>query len=276
MGAQGGGRTRMTWQQRCVVFLCLFLAPPLAWPVRAADMKELRVCADPDNLPFSNQQLQGFENHIAALVARELGTSISYTWQPQRRGFVRGTLNAERCDLIIGVPTGYDLVLWTKPYYRSTFVVVSRKERGLHIASLDDPGLKQLRIGVHQNSPADIMLGNQGMVHNVVGYSIWYDGKERYAGEIVEDVAAGKIDVAIVWGPAVGYFVQQQSAVLAMEPIAVPRPDDGSTVYTISMGVREADEPFKAQVEEVISKKQGEIRQILEKYGVPLVADKGL
>jgi mxaJ protein len=247
----------------------------LAWPARAADMKELRVCADPENLPFSNQQREGFENHLADLVARELGASVTYAWQPQRRGFVRGTLDAERCDLIIGVPTGYDLVLWTKPYYRSTFVVVSRQERGLHIASLDDPSLRRLRIGVHQNSPVDIMLGHRGLVDNVVGYSIWYDGKERYAGKIIEDVVAGKIDVAIVWGPAAGYFVQQQPQLLAMEPITVPRPDNGSAVYTISMGVREGDERLKTQVEEVISTKQAEMRQILERYGVPLVADQG-
>lgn len=263
----------MKRQQRFVVWLWLILTPLLAWPVWGADMQELRVCADPDNLPFSNQQLEGFENKIAALLAEALGTSLTYAWQPQRRGFVRGTLNAKRCDVILGVPTGYELVLWTQPYYRSTFVVVSRKDRGLHMTSLEDPNLKHLRIGVHQNSPVDILLGDRGLVENVVGYSIWYDGQERYAGKIIEDVAAGKIDVAMVWGPGAGYFVKQQPEVLAMEPIRVPRPDDGSAVYTVSMGVREGDAQLKSRVEEVITTKQADINQILANYGVPLVTD---
>jgi mxaJ protein len=269
----GGRSTGMKRQPRSVVVFWLILIPLLTWPVWGADMQALRVCADPDNLPFSNQQLEGFENQIAALVAGALGTSVTYAWQPQRRGFVRSTLNAKRCDVILGVPTGYELVLWTHPYYRSTFVVVSRKERGLHIASLEDPSLRHLRIGVHQNSPVDILLGDQGLVQNVIGYSIWYDGQDRYAGKIIEDVVTGKIDVAIVWGPGAGYFVKQQPEVLAMEPIRVPRPDDGSAVYAVSMGVREGDNQLKARVEEVITTKQTEIYQILENYGVPLVTD---
>ncbi len=255
--------------------LCLIIVSPLVWPAWGGEMKAFRVCADPDNLPFSNRLLEGFENKIAALLARELGASVTYTWQPQRRGFVRGTLNAKRCDVVIGVPTGYTLVLWTKPYYRSTFVVVSQKHRGLTIDSLDDPLLKRLRIGVHQNTPVDIMLGHRGIVQNVVGYSIWYDGQERYAGKIIEDVAAGTIDLAIVWGPAAGYFVRSHGEVLHMQPIAVSRPGDSeqaSTVYAISMGVREADASLKVQLEQVMSKKQREITKILERYGVPLVA----
>lgn len=257
-------------------WLCIIVASLLVWPTWGAEIQELRVCADPDNLPFSNRDLQGFENKIAALIAQEFDASVTYAWQPQRRGFLRGTLYAKRCDVVIGVPTGYRRVLWTKPYYRSTFVVVSRKNQGLHIDSLDDPLLKQLRLGVHQNSPVDITLGLRGIVQNVVGYSIWYDGQERYTGKIIEDVAAGKIDVAIVWGAAVGYFVQQQIEVLDMAPISVPRPGDESitsAVYTISMGVRETDAKLKVLLEEVISTKQAEIHKIMERYGVPLVAD---
>ncbi len=254
--------------------LCLTALFPLG-DVWGEETKAFRVCADPSNFPFSNRNLEGFENKIGALLARELGAPVTYAWQPQRRGFVRGTLNQKRCDVVIGVPTGYKKVLWTKPYYRSTFVVVSRKDRGIHIASLDDPSLKQMRIGVPQNSPADILLGHRGIVKNVVGYSIWYDGEERYTHKILEDVTAGQIDLAIVWGPSAGYFVQQRAEALAMTPIAIPRPgdtSDASAVYTISMGVREADEALKVRLEAVISKKQSEIHQILRSYGVPLLA----
>ena len=265
-------------QPQIIVFcalLCLTISFPLGWPVWGGEMQEFRVCADPDNLPFSNQHLQGFENKIAALIAAAFEATLTYTWQPQRRGFVRGTLDAKHCDVVLGVPTGFTQVLSTKPYYRSTFVVISRQDRGLHITSLDDPRLRQLRIGVHENSPVDIMLGAQGIVEHVVGYSIWYDGQERYGGKIIEDVTAGKIDVAIVWGPAAGYFVQQQTEVLRMEPISIPRPGDESetaAVYTISMGVRETDTTLKDRLEAILSKKQAEIRQILEQYSVPLVA----
>ena len=265
---------KLTYVVLVSIGLCLtgLFSIGAAW---GEEMKEFRVCADPSNLPFSNRSLEGFENKIAALLAREFNAPVTYAWQPQRRGFVRGTLKEKRCDVVIGVPTGYKRVLWTKPYYRSTFVVVSRKDRGIRISSLDDPGLKQMRIGVPQNSPADILLGHRGIVKNVTGYSIWYDGEERYTHKILEDVMAGQIDVAIVWGPSAGYFVQQQSEKLTMTPISIPRPGDTSetsAVYTISMGVREADESLKVRLEAVLSKKQSEIHQILRSYGVPLLA----
>jgi mxaJ protein len=263
-----------------IVFFCAVLCLTMPFSLVRYAWGEagqtFRVCADPDNLPFSNRQLQGFENHIATLMAREFQASPTYTWQPQRRGFVRGTLDAKRCDVIIGVPTGYGLVLWTKPYYRSTFVVISRQDRNLQVTSLDDPVLRRLRIGVHQNSPVDIGLGLRGIVMNVVGYSIWYDDQERYPAKIIEDVTAGKLDVAIVWGAGAGYFVQQQAEVLRMQPITVPRPGGNgnqAVEYTISMGVRKTDTHLKDRLDAVLSKKQAEIRQILERYGVPLVAD---
>lgn len=264
----------MTYVSWVVIGLCL-TAGCLVGAAWGEEKTSFRVCADPSNFPFSNRKLEGFENKIGALVAQAFGMPVTYAWQPQRRGFVRGTLNQKRCDVVIGVPTGYKKVLWTKPYYRSTFVVVSRKDRGIEIASLDDPSLKQMRIGLPQNSPADFLLGRRGIVENVVGYSIWYDGKERYNHKILEDVAAGKVDLAIVWGPSAGYFVQQQADVLTMAPIAVPRPgdtSDSSAVYTISMGVREADEALKGRLEAVISEKQSEIHDILRSYGVPLIA----
>ena len=240
----------------------------------AEELKALRVCADPDNLPFSNRQETGFENRIATLVAQELGIPLAYTWWPQRRGFLRGTLNARRCDVVIGIPAGHPLVLTTGAYYASPYVVVSRIQDGLQIASLDDPLLNELRIGVYQNSPVDFVLGRQGMVDNVIGYSTFYDGRVNYPQKIIEDVTSGRLDVAIVWGPAAGYFVGQQADTLTLAPVAIP-PLEGNgegeaEVFAMSMGVRKTDESLHAVLETVLGTAGDEIRQILQQYGVPL------
>lgn len=239
-----------------------------------AELKALRVCADPDNLPFSNRQEEGFENRIVALVAGELGIPHSYTWWPQRRGFLRGTLNARRCDVVIGIPTGHPLALTTSTYYSSPYVVVSRRQDSLQIVSLDDPLLQGLRIGVYQNSPIDFVLGRRGMVENVIGYSTFYDGRMNYPGKIIEGVASGHIDVAIVWGPAAGYFVGQRSESLELVPVEVPHLDgngeDEPQIFAMSMGVRKTDEALRAVLETVLKAKGTEIRHILQQYGVPL------
>lgn len=255
--------------------LVIVAAAGFAVPAAPAEkLKVLRVCADPDNLPFSNRQEQGFENRIAALVAGELGILHSYTWWPQRRGFLRGTLNARRCDVVIGIPTGHPLVLTTSTYYSSPYVVVSRRQDSLQIASLDDPLLKGLRIGVYQNSPIDFVLGRRGMVENVIGYSTFYDGRMNYPGKIIEGVVSGHIDVAIVWGAAAGYFVGQRSESLELAPVEVPRldgnGDDEPQIFAMSMGVRKTDEALRVVLETVLKAKSDEIRHILQQSGVPL------
>ena len=242
---------------------------------RSAELKALHVCADPDNLPFSNRQEEGFENRIAALVAAELGIPHTYTWWPQRRGFLRGTLNARRCDVVIGMPVGHPMALTTSTYYSSPYVIVSRRQDDLHIASLNDPLFKQLRIGVYRNSPIDFVLGRRGIVENVFGYSTFYDGRTNYPGKIIEGVASGHIDVAIVWGPAAGYFVERQSEILRLAPIKVPaleRNSEGGPVFAMSMGVRKTDERLRGVLETVLKAKKDEIRRILQDYGVPLDA----
>ena len=241
---------------------------------QSAELEALRVCADPDNLPFSNRQEEGYENRIAALVAQELGIPLSYTWWPQRRGFLRGTLNARRCDVVIGISTGHPLVLTTRAYYSSPYVIVARRQDGRQIVSLDDSLLKQLRIGVYRNSPIDFVLGRRGIVENVIGYSTFYDGRTNFPGKIIEGVAAARIDVAIVWGPAAGYFVGQQSETLKLVPIEVPRLQGSGKsepqVFAMSMGVRKTDEQLHAVLETVLKAKSVEIRHILQHYGVPL------
>jgi mxaJ protein len=237
--------------------------------------KTLRVCADPNNLPFSNEKLEGFENKIAALVAQDLGASLSYTWWPHQRGLIRRTLNEDLCDVLMGVPKGYDPVLWTKPYYRSAYVIASLKERGLQITSLDDPLLPQLKIGVHVNSPPHDALAQRGIVGaNVVAYRLFYTPQahaEEYPSKVLEDLLAGQLDVALVWGPFAGYFVKQRSAPIVLVPL---RGGSRTTpfAFEISMGVRKGEKALKADLEEALTRQAAGITAILEEYGVPVVA----
>ena len=267
----------MDRRKQILWLLMIVAAAGLAVPAtHAEELKALRVCADPDNLPFSNRQEQGFENRIAALLAAELGIPLAYTWWPQRRGFLRGTLNARRCDVVIGIPAGHPMVLTTDAYYASPYVVVSRIQDDLQIAALDDPLLKRLRIGVYQNSPVDFVLGRQGMVDNVIGYGTFYDGRVNYPEKIIEDVTSGRLDVAIVWGPAAGYFVGQQPGTLTLAPVEVPRLEGNgegeAEVFAMSMGVRKTDASLRAVLGTVLGTKGDEIRRVLQQYRVPLDA----
>jgi mxaJ protein len=241
--------------------------------------KRFRVCADPENMPFSNRQLEGFENKIAAVMAKALGAAPSYIWWGQRRGFIRNTMNATleeaRCDIVIGVPQGYDLVRTTKPYYRSTYVFVYPKGKGRQIRSMDDPILKTLKIGVHllgedyANPPPAHELAKRGIVKQVIGFNTFYS-PQNPPSTIIDAVAGGKIDVAIVWGPAVGYFVAHQRVPLEVVPVPSGKMDL-PFAFDISMGVRPGDEALKAELEQVLEQKHDEIMKILKDYGVPLL-----
>ena len=286
----GHRRPRTTWRSlarrapaACLATLLLVGAAPHTAAQDSGDRpKTLRVCADPNNLPFSNRQEEGFENKIAELIAKDLGTTVSYTWWPQRRGFIRNTLRADKCDVVMGVPSSYELVLATKPYYRSTYVFVYPKKSGLQIESLDDPVLRTLKIGVHTigddyaNSPPAHALGARHIVKNVVGYSVYGDyDKPNPPGDIMDAVGHGDVDVAIVWGPIAGYFAKRQPVELELIPVS-PRIDLPFLpfVYDISMGVRREDVQLKERLEEVLDRRAQEIRKILESYGVPLVGTK--
>jgi quinoprotein dehydrogenase-associated probable ABC transporter substrate-binding protein len=247
-----------------------------AW---GGEIKQFRVCADPDNLPFTNRRLEGFENKIADLIAEEFGVAPTYIWWGQRIGFIRNTLKATlkeaRCDVVMGVPRGYDLVLWTKAYYHSTYVFVFRKDKGVRAKSLDDPVLRRLKIGVHllgndyTNPPPVHELARRGIVDNVVGYSTFYSQENR-PSRIIEAVTSGEIDVAIVWGPVAGYFAKKQGVELELVPVPSGQ-GDLPFAFEISMGVRHGEETLKAQLEEVLDRKRVEIRKILVEYGVPLM-----
>lgn len=253
-------------------------APAAAQAPGAAKAPEtLRVCANPDNLPFSNQEQQGFENRIARLIGAELGLPVSYTWHAQRRGYLRRTLNAGRCDLVVGAPVGLRSLTTTQPYYRSTYVFVTRKDRKLGIRSFDDPALKPLKIGLHvvgddgENPPPAYSLARRGMARNIVGYKLWdVDGIKNPQGRIIDAVAKGEIDVAVVWGPFAGYFAKQQRTRLKI----VPAPTDIAALpleYSMALGVRTGDDGLKRRLEAVLDKRRDDIRAILAGYGVPLV-----
>jgi mxaJ protein len=237
--------------------------------------KVLRVCGDPNNMPFSNEKREGIENEIAAVLAKELGWELEYVWWSHQRGLVRRVLNTSRCDVLLGIPKGYDLVGWTKPYYRTGYVIAYRKDRLEEVRSLDDPRLKTLKVGVQVNTPPHIALGRRGIVgDNVVAYQLMYDSNahpEEYPGKQVEDLIAGRIDVALVWGPIAGYFQRKKGAAsLALVPIEDAH-DGNSFAFDISMGVRKSDTELKARLEQVLDRKQDEIRAILQDFGVPLM-----
>lgn len=244
-----------------------------------ASAGELRVCADPNNLPFSNSAEAGFENRLAAMVGQYLGEQVSYTWWAQRRGFIRNTLKAGKCNVVMGVPAGYDLVETTKPYYRSTYVFVTRKDQHLDLSSLLDSRLHQLVIGVHligddgNNPPPAQALGEQGIVDNVRGYSIYGDYRQADPpARLIEAVENGNIDVAAAWGPLAGYFAQRSPVPLTVEPIRdYERFAPQQFQFAVAMGVRKGDDGLRDRLNSFIDEHQSEITSLLRNYGVPLV-----
>jgi len=258
----------------------LALAVLLCAETSLAGERRLRVCADPNNLPFSNARGEGFENRIAELIARDLDARLSYEWWAQRRGFVRNTLNAGRCDLVIGVPAGYDPLLTTRPYYRSTYVFVARRDSGLTVNSFDDPRLRRLRIGVHlmgddgANAPPAHALARRGIIDNVVGYTIYGDySKPNPPARLIDAVAAGDIDLAVAWGPLAGYFAGREPAPLNWMPVATPTdPPALRFVFAIAMGVRRGDTAFRDELDRLLARRAAAIDKILDEFGVPRVA----
>lgn len=245
----------------------------------ATSPEPLRVCADPNNLPFTNSKGEGFENKLAALLARALGTRVEYTWFAQRRGFLRNTLSAQACDVVMGLPTDTDAAWTTKPYYRSTYVFVTRRSRGLHIRSFDDPQLRSLKIGVElvgddgANTPPAHALSRRGIVNNLVGYSIYGDyATNSPPSAIIAAVARGDVDVAAAWGPLAGYFAARQPVALDVTPVQ-PQVDGRflPQTFSISMATRRRDTVRHEQLEQFISGRRHDIDAILREYHVPRV-----
>jgi quinoprotein dehydrogenase-associated probable ABC transporter substrate-binding protein len=251
--------------------------------------KVLRVCQDPNNLPFSNRAQAGFENRIAALFAQELGWKLEHTWFPQRIGFIRNTLRAKvensdryKCDLVTGVPAGFELAATTQPYYHSSYALAYVKGKGLDgVHGLDDlMALKpeqraRLRIGAFSASPVTEWLVQNKLMEQVDWYQMQSGDAEQYPGQIIErDLASGKIDVAFVWGPIAGYVARHtRAAPIVAVPLA-SRP--GMKLdYDIAMAVRHGDKEFRQRIDQLIDANRGKISAILEEYGVPQLDQQG-
>jgi quinoprotein dehydrogenase-associated probable ABC transporter substrate-binding protein len=271
------------YPSRAIPLACLAalaLAAPLS-AQRPAPLKPglLRVCADMDNLPFSNQKGEGYENKIADLIAKEWKSKLEYTWWPIRRGYYR-MLNGTYCDLVIESPVGVDQAGATKPYYRSGYMFLTRAGSGLeNINSLADPRLKKAKIGVNlfvssdgEHSPPEMALSRYGVVGNLVGYSTAYDETTR-PEDIINAVAKKDVDLAIVWGPQAGYFAKKASVPLVLTPMAAAQ--DSATgypmQYNIGMAVRRKDREFRDSLQQLLDRKAPEIQGILKQYGVPLL-----
>ena len=236
----------------------------------AAASPALKVCADPDNLPFSNRQAQGFDNRIAELLARDLGRKVEFVWQRAGRGFVRENLNKGICDVLVGVPVQFRPVLTTSPYYSSSYVFVTRKDRHLNLNSFDDPRLRKMKIGVQvlddDYAPPARALSRRQLTLNIVGFDVAGDESP----EIIRAVARGKIDVAVVWGPLAGYYAARQRVALDLRPVE-PELDPPALPFRFAMavGVRKSDRQLKEQLDRVLLKRHIEIDRILRAYSVP-------
>lgn len=249
-------------------------APAAAGPRPRA----LRVCADPNNMPFSNRAGQGFENRIASLIARDLHEPVAYTWWAQRRGFIRNTLSAERCDVVIGIVAGDDQVRTTTPYYRSTYVFVTRRSSKLRFASMNDPRLRSVRIGIHvigddyNSLPPGVALAGRGIVRNVTGYSIYGNyARESPPSRLISAVEHGDIDVAIAWGPLAGYYAARSPVPLDVSPVTTAMAGQGIPFsYAIAMGVRPNDSAMRARLQHELDVRGNAISRILRDYHIPL------
>lgn len=257
-------RGTSAWTAR--LFLLLLLALLF---VPSSFARDLRVCADPDNLPFSNIKQQGFENRIAELLARDMHANLQYVWQRMGRGFVREYINKGECDLLVGIPAQYRPMLTTSPYYRSSYVFVTRRDRSFKPVSLNDPSLHQMKIGVQaleeEYTPPATALARRGMQSEIVGFDTIDD-----PDSIIRAVADAKVDTAIVWGPQAGYFAQKYPNQLQLTPVT-PEVDPPGLPFTfaISMGVRKGNTTLRDELERFLRTHKPEIQAILRDYGVP-------
>lgn len=243
--------------------------------VEAVDHSALRVCADPHNLPFSDQQGAGFENKIAELFAQNLQIPLRYVWYPNTVGFLRNTLRARQCDIVMGIVSGAELVQSTNPYYRSSYVIVTRKADNLAITGIDDAKLRDLKIGLTAGTPPSDLAVRSGLIGNVQPYPLFVDTRYDAPGkQMIDDLLRKKIDVALLWGPIAGYFARDHAADLTIAPLKVA----GSNLrldFYIAMGVRPGENKWKNQINDLIRKNQTKIAGILHDYGIPTLDGQG-
>jgi quinoprotein dehydrogenase-associated probable ABC transporter substrate-binding protein len=239
------------------------------------DRSVLEVCADPNNLPFSDEKKEGFENKIAELIGAELGRPVDYVWFPQVIGFVRNTLRANRCDLVMGTVAGDEIMQTTNPYYFTTYVILWRSDKEFAFAGLDDPRLKTLRLGVVAGTPPSDLLVRYDLMSHTKPYALSVDTRfESPPREMVQDVVAGTIDVGFLWGPIAGYYRKRDALPLTLVPLK-SEPGAPRMAYHIAMGVRANEPEWRRGINAAILKRQAEITAILRDYGVPLLNEQG-
>jgi quinoprotein dehydrogenase-associated probable ABC transporter substrate-binding protein len=279
-----------TKEERCRLSLCIsctaiaavflsgkVLAQAVERPdlsIELIDPKVLRVCADPNNMPFSSAKGEGFENKLAELLANKLGKGLSYSWYPQATGFVRNTLAAHKCDLIMGIPQGDDIVQVTNPYYRTAYALVFKRGHGLEgVDTLGDPRLKGKRIGVVAGTPPGNNMAANGLMANAKPYPLVIDTRvDSSAAAMMHDLAAAEIDVGILWGPMAGYYARQATPAVTVVPL-VKETTGPRLAYRIAMGVRYTDQEWKRQLNRTIQDNQPAIDRLLLSFGVPLLDD---
>jgi mxaJ protein len=259
------------------VAVALAAAPANAQRPAPRESGLIRVCADPDNMPSSNDKGEGYENKIAELIAKELKSKLTYVWYPTRRGYFR-IINGMYCDMAVEAPAGLDMAGVTKPYFRSGYVFVTRQGSGLEdINSLADPRLKRLKIGVNtytsdgENSPPAMALSHYGVVGNLTGYNTFFSDQTR-PEDIIKGVANKDVDMAIAWGPLAGYFAKQSPVPLVLTPL--PARDSLSDVpfqYNIGIAVRRKDKEFRDSLQAVLERRRPEVDSILKQYNVPVL-----
>jgi quinoprotein dehydrogenase-associated probable ABC transporter substrate-binding protein len=240
-----------------------------------ADRSALKVCADPNDLPYSNSKKEGFENKIAEVIGAALHLKVDYVWFPQVIGFVRNTLQAYRCDLVVGTVAGDELMQTTNPYYFTTYVMLYRSDKGLSFSGLEDPRLAKLRLGVVSATPPSDLLVRHDLMANAKPYQLVVDTRvESPTHQMVEDVADGTIDVGFLWGPIAGYYKKHDKLPLTLVPLA-DEPGAARMRYHIAMGVRINEPEWRRRINVAIVKEQPQITAILRDYGVPLLNEQG-
>jgi quinoprotein dehydrogenase-associated probable ABC transporter substrate-binding protein len=242
--------------------------------IELIDPKVLRVCADPHNMPFSTDKGEGFENKVAELFAEKLGKGLSYTWYPQAPGFIRNTLAAHKCDAVMGVPQGDDLLQVTNPYYRTAYALVFKQGRGLDgVETLSDPRLKGKRIGVVAGTPPGNNMVANGLMANAKPYPLVVDTRvDSSAVAMMQDLAGGEIDAGVLWGPMAGYYARQANPAVTVVPL-IKETGGPRLAYRIAMGVRYADQDWKRLLNRTIGENQRAINKVLLGFGVPLLDD---
>lgn len=261
-----------------LVLACTLLLPSNAW-AQTSDLVQrslLRVCADPANLPFSNEDRDGFENKIADLLGEKLNVPVVYEWFPQATGFVRQTLAAKKCDIIMGYAQGHELVQNTNHYYRSSYVMLYLTGGKLDgLVNLDDPRLKEARIGVTAGTPPATVLALNALLGNVEPYALVVDRRHDSPAErMIADLVSKKIDVALLWGPIGGYLAKKEETKITVKPLS-QETKGPRMAYRITFGIRRGETDWKHQLNTLIKDNQNEINAILTEYGVPLLDGAG-